>query len=161
MVKDVVTVANDTSMAPGFRRRSLIATTLLLEEQASIAPEALRTSYVIATTLCAQAAAECVLNEWAQRRDPETYRRIAPENWPFVRLVEEVLPKIAGDLPPNIIVMTNVKNALCNPEPDQARSERVDGWLTGDGAQLALAVVLSLDSQFFPNGAPAAAKSRM
>ena len=139
------------------QRRGLITTTALLEEHTRTAPKSLEASYASATIICAHVAAECVLNEWAARRDPATHLRIASEAWPLVRAVEELLPRIGGSLPANIVYMVNVRNWLCSPGPEYYRVQHVANWLTAEGAQRALAVVLSLESQFFPVGEPATA----
>jgi hypothetical protein len=141
------------------QRGSLLATVRMLAEQARTAErEDVRHFSTIAATVCAQAAAEGILNEWAHDVDPTTYKRLIAERWPFVRIVEELLPKIGATLPPNIVVLSSMKNALSHPEPDNQRSGQVGEWVAGDGAQRALAVVESLDSHFFPNGRPAQAK---
>ena len=83
------------------QRGSLIATTRLLAQAALIAEQEDRRHYfTIATIICAQAAAECILNEWAHDVDPATYSQFVQEQWGFVRIAEELLPKIAGTLPP-------------------------------------------------------------
>jgi hypothetical protein len=141
------------------QRGSLIATTRLLAQAALIAEQEDRRHYfTIATIICAQTAAECILNEWAHDVDPATYSQFVQEQWGFVRIAEELLPKIAGTLPPNTLVLINMKNALSHPQPEHSRSVQVGTWVTGDGAQRALAVVESLDAQFFPNGTPAAVR---
>jgi hypothetical protein len=141
------------------QRRGLISTTTLLEEHTRTATQPLQSSYASATIICAHVAAECVLNEWAASRDLATHLRMTREAWPLVRAVEELLPRIDGSLPANIVYMANVRNWLCCPGPEYYRTEHVATWLTPEGAQRALAVVLSLESQFFPSGEPAFASA--
>lgn len=134
------------------QRRGLIATTLLLEEHARDAAEPQLSSYTTAVILCAHAAAECILSEWAQQREPEIGLRMTREGWPLVRALEELLPRIDAALPANIVLMANVRNWLCAPGPEYYRAAHLADWLTREGARRALAVVLSLESQFFPGG---------
>lgn len=154
--EDAQNTRPQTRWTHGDIRRELLFTTSLLEGQARTAPTSSRIAYVVAATLCAYAAAECVLNEWLRLRDADTYVRITRERWPLLRVLEELLPKVAGSLPPHVMVMINVKSFLCDPEPERARTKQVDNWLAGDGAQRALAVALTLESLFFPGDAAAA-----
>jgi hypothetical protein len=141
------------------QRRGLISTTTLLEEHTRAASQSLEPSYASATIICAHVAAECILNEWAARREPAVHLRMASEGWPLVRAIEELLPRIDGSLPANTVYMANVRNWLCSPGPEYYRIDLVATWLTVEGAQRALAVVLSLESQFFPGGQPAVASA--
>ncbi|MGB9331342.1 MAG: hypothetical protein WCB10_11275 [Steroidobacteraceae bacterium] len=59
---------------------------------------------------------------------------------------------IGGKMPADLRELSTHKNALSHPRPDHGRSGAVGAWLVGDGAQRALAVVLDLEAQFFPNG---------
>jgi len=140
------------------QRRGLISTTTLLEKHTRLAPQSLQASYASATIICAHVAAECVLNEWAVHRDPATHQRSAREAWPLVGAVEELLPRIDGSLPAEIVFVANVRNWLCSPGPEYYRAEHLANWLSAEGARRALAVVVSLDSQFFPSGEPAVAR---
>jgi hypothetical protein len=144
------------SERPRTRRHELISATMLLEDNSRTSPQNARPQYVIAATLCAHAAVECVLSEWALLNDPSTCARILEENWPFMRTAEELLPKVTTTLPRDLLVLTNVRNALCLPSA--SHDEVVDHWLANNGAQRAVAVALFLESQFFPDGVPAVSK---
>ena len=135
------------------QRGSLIATTMLLEEHARTSEPGLRPWYTIATTLCAHAAAERVLHEWAQQCDPDTYSTVVGEQWGFVRMAETLLPQIAGDMPADLTALSSMRSALCHPQPDDTdTSAQAALWVAADGARRALGVVAALESEFFPDG---------
>jgi hypothetical protein len=139
------------------QRGSLIATAMLLEEHARTAEPGLRPWYTIATTLCAHAAAERVLHEWAEQCDPGTYSTVVSEQWGFVRIAEALLPQIEGDMPVDLLALSSMKSALCHPQPDHTHtSAQTALWVAADGARRALGVVAALESEFFPDGEAAA-----
>ena len=139
------------------QRGSLIATAMLLEEHARTAEPGLRPWYTIATTLCAHAAAERVLHEWAEQCAPDTYSSVVSEQWGFVRIARALLPRIEGDMPVDLIALSSMKSAHCHPQPDHTRnSAQAAMWVASDGAQRALGVVAALESEFFPDGEAAA-----
>lgn len=132
------------------QRDKLVATTRLLEEHARTCPnESQRHFYAVATTVCAQAAVEAILNEWAEGHDASTYKA-AVKIRNVVERAELLLAMINGHMPADLAALSTAKNALCHAEPDNMRSGKVGAWVTTDGAQRALAVVLDLQEQFFP-----------
>ncbi len=74
-----------------------------------------------------------------------------------MRASEELLPCIEAELPASLVYLANVKNWLCSPGTESYCTEDFGNWLTPEGAQRALGVILWLDSQFFPRGKPALA----
>jgi hypothetical protein len=102
----------------------------------------------VATILCAHAASEAFLNEWAETHAPSIYEEVAGRPSSLLRAAEELLPKIGGSLSADLIELTNVRNALCNPQPALTQAEVNGNWYPG--AQRAAAVAKALHSQCFP-----------
>jgi hypothetical protein len=135
------------------QRGSLVATTKLLERQARTCQnEGERHWYSIATTVCAHAAVEAILNEWAEpRMDAATYKAVCRE--PVVDRAARLLLMLNGSTPPaDLSDLSYFKNALCHAQPEHPRSGESGNWVTTDGAQRSLAVVVALQEQFFPSG---------
>jgi hypothetical protein len=53
-------------------------------------------------------------------------------------------------MPEDLGRLSTHKNALCHAQPEDSRSGEASAWVSGDGAQRALAVVSALEAQFFP-----------
>jgi hypothetical protein len=131
------------------QRGSLTETTKLLERHAREAGEQ-QGWYAIATTIVAQAACEAILNEWALRHCARgEYLEIVRQG--LVQRAEGLIERINGKMPADLGELNAHKNALCHAQPELTRSGKVGQWTLGDGAQRALAVVLALEEQFFPN----------
>lgn len=137
-----------------YQRGSLIATTWMLAQRwGATTDEAERSFYAIAATVCAHAAADAILNEWAEQRRPDLYRRHARGS--LTERADVLLPLIGGTVPPDLAPMSEAKNSLGHAMPDHERSLRIGAWVAGEGAKRSLSVVESLESQFFPRGQPA------
>lgn len=133
------------------QRGSLVGTTRLLEEQARNCPnEGARHWYSIATTVCAHAAVEAILNEWAHRHGEATYTAALKQRDTVKRAAMLLVMIPEGHTPVDLADLSYFKNALCHAEPDNQRSGEVGNWTTGDGAQRSLAVVMDLQEQLFP-----------
>jgi hypothetical protein len=137
------------------RRESLLASLEKLEQAALGATnDDDRECYTIATILCAHAASEAFLSEWAKTHAPSTYEEIAGRQSSLLRAAEEVLPKIGAPLSADLIELANVRNALCNPSPADGQTPLDGGW--HPSAQRAAAVAKALHSQCFPAPSPLA-----
>jgi hypothetical protein len=137
------------SVAWSHQRQSLLGAVERLEQAAVHATsDEERNCYTIATILCAHAASEAFLNEWAKTHAPSIYEEVARRPSSLVRVAEELLPKMGGSLSADLIELTNVRNALCNPQPALTQAEVNGNWYPG--AQRAAAVAKALHSQCFP-----------
>jgi len=130
------------------QRESLLGAMQKLEQASADATnDDDRNCFTIATILCAYAASEAFLHEWAKAHAPSTYEEIAGRQAGLLRAAEEVLPRIGVTLSADLIELANVKNALCNPRPAPVQP-RLDGnW--HPSAQRAAAVAKTLYAQCF------------
>lgn len=131
------------------QRESLLGAVGTLEQAAlhAITDEE-RNYYTIATILCAHAACEAFLNEWAHSHGPSTHEEVAARQSGLLRTAEELLPKIGGSLSADLIELANVKNAICNPDPALTQAIINGNWYSG--AQRAAAVAKTLHCECFP-----------
>jgi hypothetical protein len=137
------------SVAWMHQRESLLDAVEKLEQAAVHATsDEERNCYTIATILCAHAASEAFLNEWAKTHAPSTYEKIAGTPFSLLRTAEELIPKIGGSLSADLIELANVKNALCDPPPALTQAKVNGDWYPG--AQRAAAVAKALHFQCFP-----------
>jgi hypothetical protein len=137
-------------------REALVRTTRLMVEHTQAEPDVeKRGFYARASTLCAHAAAEGILNEWLLNRDRAAYQKLvvdAKKKLGLVRLAELTVGMIGGTVPADLADLSSHKNALTHPQPEHPRTRAVGGWLLSDGPQRALGVVEDLYRQFFPGG---------
>jgi hypothetical protein len=153
VLTDTITLTCFPPVIKLYQRGSLIATTRMLGNLAqSSASDGERSYFAIAATICAQAAAEAILNEWAEQNNPPLYLKYKDQG--LVVRARQYLQATNGTEPPDLVSLSEAKNALSHAEPDNARSVKIGNWVAGNGAARSVTVVDSLEAHFFPVAPP-------
>jgi hypothetical protein len=130
-----------------YQRDALLGTLEKLEHAAVHATsDTDRHCYTVATILCAHAAGEALLNEWAKTQAPALYEEIDGRNFSLLGAAEKVLPHVGAGLSEGLIELVNMKNALCYPQPVPTPI----GHSFRDSACRAAAAVRALHTACFP-----------
>lgn len=133
------------------QRGSLVKTTdYLVTIWRASSETATRSYFAVAATLVAHAAVEAILNEWAHDTDAALYRKY--HRGSLVDRATGLCAEIRESVPKYLDELSYAKNAIGHAEPDNSRSGIVGKWITGDGAERALAVVVACEGLFFPSG---------